>query len=101
MPESSAPPPTLAADLTALAARCRGLPPERLVEALRADQVQRWRAGQPLWAEAYLDAFPALAGSAEDALVLIGGEALLRRQAGEQPRLEEYQARFPQHAQAL
>jgi WD40 repeat protein len=102
MPEPSAPPPaTLPADLADLVARCRDLPLPRLVEALRADQARRWRAGQRLLAEAYLDAFPQLAGSAEDALVLIWGEALLRREAGEAPRLEEYRARFPQHAEAL
>jgi serine/threonine protein kinase/tetratricopeptide (TPR) repeat protein len=52
-------------------------------------------------AEAYLQAFPALAASAEDALVLIWGEVLLRFQAGEAPTLEEYRARFSEHADAL
>jgi hypothetical protein len=57
----------------------------RLVEALRADQARRWRAGQRLLAEAYLEAFPVLAASAEDTLVLIWGEALLRFELGEAP----------------
>src|SRR5262249_42220896 len=52
-------------------------------------------------AEAYRGGFPALAASAEDALVLVWGEVLLRLEAGEAPRLEEYRARFPQHAKAL
>src|SRR5262249_31047533 len=73
----------------------------RLVEALREDQARRWRAGQRLLAEAYLGAFPALASSVEDALVLVWGEALLRLEDGEAPRLEEYRVRFPQHADAL
>jgi serine/threonine protein kinase len=102
MPEP--PGPTLAplpADLAALVARCAALPLPRLVEAVRADQAQRWRAGQRLLVEAYLGAFPALAASAEDALVLIWGEALLRRELGEAPQPDEYRARFPPHADAL
>jgi tetratricopeptide (TPR) repeat protein len=77
------------------------LPLPRLLEALRADQARRWRAGQRLLAEAYLDAFPQLAGSAEDALVLIWGEALLRFEIGEAPQPAEYRDRFPRHADAL
>jgi tetratricopeptide (TPR) repeat protein/WD40 repeat protein/tRNA A-37 threonylcarbamoyl transferase component Bud32 len=77
------------------------LPLHRLVEELRADQARRWRAGQRLLAEAYLGAFPQLASSAEDALVLIWGEALLRRELGDAPQPAEYQARFPPHADAL
>jgi hypothetical protein len=91
----------LDAELADLIARCRALPLPRLVEALREDQVLRWRAGRGLPAETYLGAFPALGASAEDALVLVWGEVLLRLQAGEAPRLDEYRARFPQHAEAL
>ncbi len=101
MSESSSPSPTLPADLGALIARCRALPLPRLVEALREDQARRWRSGQPLLAETYLGAFPALAASPEDALVLVWGEALLRFETDEAPRLEEYRARFPQHADTL
>jgi hypothetical protein len=72
MPEAPPPSPdTLGSDLGALLASCRGLTLPRLVEALRADQAQRWRGGQRVLAEAYLEAFPELAASAEDALVLI------------------------------
>jgi tRNA A-37 threonylcarbamoyl transferase component Bud32 len=94
-------PGTLLADLADVVACCRALPLPRLVEALRADQAQRWRAGRRVLAEAYLEAFPALAASAEDALVLIWGEALLRFERGEAPRLAEYRHRFPQHFEAL
>src|SRR5262249_22178952 len=82
-------------------ARCRGLPPARLVEALRADQVQRWRRGERLRAEVYLNAFPDVREVDEDALVLIWGEALLRFEAGEAPQPGGYRARFPRHAEAL
>jgi hypothetical protein len=91
----------LPADFTDLAKHCGGLPLPRLVEALREDQVHRWRAGQRVLAEAYLKAFPAVAASSEDALVLIWGEVLLRHEQGEAPQPAEYQARFPPHAGAL
>jgi hypothetical protein len=100
MPEPAVPP-TLPAELNDLVPRCRALPLARLVEVLRDDQARRWRAGRGVRAEAYLGAFPALADSPEDALVLIWGEVLLRLQADERPRPEEYRARFPQHADAL
>jgi tetratricopeptide (TPR) repeat protein len=102
MPDSLVPPPdTLPADLGELIARCRELPLPRLVEAVRADQVQRWRAGLRMPAEAYLEAFPPLVSSAEDSLVLIWGEVLLRKERGEAPQPGEYQQRFPMHAEAL
>jgi hypothetical protein len=88
-------------DLAELVRRCGALPLPRLVEALREDQAQRWRAGQRPRAEAYLEAFPALATSAEDALVLVWGEVLLRLELGETPDLPEYRDRFPQHTEAL
>ena len=102
MTETPTPTPTeLPAELGSLAARFGGLPLPRLVEALREDQARRWRAGRRLPAEAYLGAFPALRDSADDALVLIWGEVLLRFEAGEAPQLPDYQARFPRHAEAL
>jgi hypothetical protein len=102
MIEPSVPAPnTLATDPADVVARCRELPLPRLVEALREDQARRWRAGQRLLAEAYLSAFPALAASAEDALVLIWGEALLRFERGEEPQLAEYRDRFPGHVETL
>jgi hypothetical protein len=103
MPESSAQSPTalLPAVPADLVAACRALPLPRLVEILREDQARRWRSGQGLLAETYLSAFPALAASPEDALVLIWGEALLRFEAGAAPHYEEFRARFPQHADAL
>jgi hypothetical protein len=101
MPESPTPLPNLPADLVDLSPACRALPLPQFVAALRADQARRWRAGQRLWAETYLGIFPQLAHAAEDALVLIWGEVLLRLECGEAPELVEYRARFPQHAEAL
>jgi tetratricopeptide (TPR) repeat protein/tRNA A-37 threonylcarbamoyl transferase component Bud32 len=101
MSEPLSTPDTLPADAAGLVARHGALPLPRLVEALRDDQARRWRAGRRLAAEAYLGAFPAVAGSAEDALVLIWGEVLLRLELGEAPQPAEYRARFPQHADSL
>ncbi len=100
MPESPVSPPTAAIPADVVAA-CRSLPLPRLVEALRADQAHRWRSGHGLPAETYISAFPALAASPDDALVLVWGEALLRLEAGEALGFEELRARFPQYADAL
>ena len=100
MLESSVPTPTGAIPADVVAS-CRSLPLPRLVEALREDQAQRWRSGHGLPAETYLNAFPALAASTDDALVLVWGEALLRLEAGEAVGFEEFRCRFPQYADAL
>ncbi len=100
MPESSVSPRTGAIPADVVAS-CRSLPLPRLVEALREDQALRWRSGQGLPAETYIGAFPALAASPDDALVLVWGEALLRLEAGEALGFEELRSRFPQYADAL
>jgi serine/threonine protein kinase/tetratricopeptide (TPR) repeat protein len=92
---------SLSADLADLVRHCGTLPLPRLAEALHEDQIARWRAGQRPPAEAYLEAFPTLADSADDVLVLVWGEVLLRLERGEALDPREYQARFPQHADAL
>jgi WD40 repeat protein/tetratricopeptide (TPR) repeat protein len=102
MPERPAPNSnTLPTDLADEIASCRALPLSGLVEALRADQARRWRAGQRPLAEGYLEVFPALRTSDDDALVLIWGEALLRFEVGEAPQLAEYGERFPRYVEAL
>src|SRR5262249_57218668 len=64
-------------------------------------QQQRWQRGERILAEAYLQAYPPLADSQEDALVLIYGEVLLRTERNESPTLAEYQQRFPHLAGLL
>src|SRR5262249_3936800 len=54
-----------------LAERLAGHEAAVLIDALRADQAARWRAGAGPPAEDYLRAFPALCGRTEDALLLI------------------------------
>src|SRR5262245_11294780 len=86
--------PALGAFLTAVG----DLAPGQLVEVVRADQRQRWQAGERVPAEAYLQAYPALGADPEAAVELVYGEFLLREQRGEAPTLEEYQERFPPYA---
>jgi serine/threonine protein kinase/tetratricopeptide (TPR) repeat protein len=73
----------------------------RLLTLLRADQAQRWQAGQRVGVEEYLRAVPALGNDPEAVLDLIYSEVLLREDRGEAPPLDEYRARFPQHHAAL
>ncbi len=72
--------------------------PEEIVMALRVDQAERCRLGQWVPAEHYVNAFPAVRDHSEAAIDLIFAEYLLREERGEQPPLEEFLRRFPEHA---
>src|SRR5262249_14762893 len=72
-----------------------------LVEALKAEQRERWQKGERVPAEAYLGRHPTLEGDGEPALELIYHEVLLREELGEAPQLSEYQERFPPFAPRL
>src|SRR5580765_2589872 len=75
--------------------------PAELVELLRADQCRRWRRGEPVSVEAYLQAHPPLASADACVLGLILNEIVLREQfEGSCPRAA-YLERFPRHAAAL
>ncbi len=63
---------------------------------IREDQAARWAKGEKLTVETYFSQLHHLTD--EDLLVLIMGEIVLRRQAGESPTADEYQARFPRLA---
>ena len=71
------------------------------VSALLADQRRRWREGETVLVESYLDENPELRGNAEAALELIVSEMKLRSERGERPPFREYSARFPEHAAQL
>src|SRR5262245_5632995 len=88
-------------DPAAFLAAAGPLPPRQLGDLLRADQEARWRGGARVPAEAYLAAFPELGGSPEDALVVVYGESLLRRESGEPVDPGEYRRRFPALADDL
>jgi WD40 repeat protein/serine/threonine protein kinase len=84
-------------EVGAFLAEAGALPPGEVAAVLRADQRERWQAGERVPAEDYLRRHPAVAASAEAALDLIYGEFLLR----ERPDPYEYRRRFPEHADAL
>jgi serine/threonine protein kinase len=75
--------------------------PAELVAVLRVDQHERWRRGERVPAEAYLERFPALAADAERAVELIYCEYLLLEEAGERPAPAAFVGRFPRHADRL
>jgi serine/threonine protein kinase len=73
---------------------------EQVVAILRVDQSERWRTGERVPVEEYLDRFPAVA-TGDHALDLMFGECLAREELGESPSLAEYVGRFPQYADVL
>ncbi|MFI5457327.1 MAG: protein kinase [Isosphaerales bacterium] len=72
-----------------------------LVELLCSDQLNRWRAGERIPAEAYLARHPTLHGDGESAFELVYGEYLVRESLGETPKPEELCWRFPRFAERL
>ena len=75
--------------------------PTALLERLCTDQGDRWRRGERVRAETYLEQHPALAAEADRAVELVYNEVLLREELGETPQLREYVQRFPQFATQL
>jgi predicted Ser/Thr protein kinase len=75
-------------------------PDARLRQAC-AELERRLRAGEPCRAEDLLSAYPDLASSADLACHLIFTEFTIREQLGEQPRPEEWYARFPEYRELL
>lgn len=88
-------------DVGAFLAKAGTLPLNELAAVLRVDQRQRWQRGQQVPAEAYLQRFPTLRSNAEAALDLIYNEFLLREKLGIAPGLDQFVARFPDHAVTL
>lgn len=68
---------------------------------LLADQTDRWRRGDRVTAERYLECYPELATTNESLLELIRSEMTLRMESGESAPLDEYFHRFPNLAEAL
>jgi tetratricopeptide (TPR) repeat protein len=75
-----------------------GLSAAEVVAVLRVDQQERWRLGDRVAAETYLQQLPCLQADYEHALDLVYGEYLLREALGHSPTLDEYLTRFPQFA---
>jgi serine/threonine-protein kinase len=72
-----------------------------ILAVLQVDQSERLRIGRRVPAEAYLQAFPALANDPQHAIDLVFAEYLLREDLGERPTLDEMVERFPQYAAEL
>jgi serine/threonine-protein kinase len=79
----------------------RPQPTVGILEAALEAQRRRWAQGDRRPVEALLREHPALHDDGEAILDLIYNEVLLRRAAGEEPRLEEYTGRFPRLAADL
>src|SRR5262245_30270672 len=75
--------------------------PADRVARLRLELRDAWRQGRPVRAEVLLAAHPAVALDPDAVLEVVYQEVMLRAEAGEGPRLEDYQARFPHLAPAL
>ncbi len=65
------------------------------------DHRQRWRRGERMPVEAYLEQFRPAGVDAADLLDLVYNEVVLREEDGESPQLDEYLDRFPGHDEAL
>jgi WD40 repeat protein len=94
-------PPTAGASIADLLGQADGLSGFDLAGLVRADQRRRWRHGEPVPAEVYLDALPRLAACPEAVVDLIYSEFVLCEELGQGADTEEFLARFPAHAEAL
>jgi eukaryotic-like serine/threonine-protein kinase len=94
----TSPPLAILENLLARAAQCSAT---ELADFALADLGQRWRRGEKVPVEAYLERIPALRSSNECILDFIYGEVLVREELGESPEVAEYIGRFPEHESAL
>jgi WD40 repeat protein len=88
-------------DVDAFLARTGDLSPSEAAAVLRVDQRERWRLGEGVPAEAYLQRHPSVAADPEASLDLIFNEFLIRGRCGEPPTLDEFLGRFPEHSEIL
>jgi serine/threonine protein kinase/formylglycine-generating enzyme required for sulfatase activity len=79
-------------------AELRRFPRDKWLDLVRSDQSHRWRQGIGIFVEDYFLQLPEIRADTEEALVLITGELLLRREMGETLDIGEYEARFPEFA---
>jgi tetratricopeptide (TPR) repeat protein/predicted Ser/Thr protein kinase len=77
------------------------LTPDQIVAVLWVDRRERWKSGERIPVEVYLDSFPSLREDPEKAVELVYGEFLVREELGEAPDLEAYVERFPAYAHRL
>src|SRR5438874_9595607 len=79
----------------------RRFPRSQWLDLARSDQSLRWRGGLGIRAEEYFLQLPEVLADVEEALVLISGEVKLRREAGEEPAIADYQHRFPEFSDEI
>jgi WD40 repeat protein len=77
------------------------LAPADVAALLTIDRDHRWRRGERIHAEIYLERCPELAAAPDPAVHLIYSEYWLRRSLGERPDADEYLRRFPRYAGPL
>ena len=68
---------------------------------LLAEQNQDWLDDRPYPPEHYLERWPTDPKADPDGASLLVAEIFQRRQRGEQPSLDEYERRYPEHVSAL
>src|SRR5262245_25698578 len=88
-------------DFAAFLASLGPLNPPKIAALARLDLRHRWKAGEPVRAESYLERHPEIVSDPEAAVDVIYGEFLLREKHGETPTADEYAERFPQFAASL
>jgi WD40 repeat protein len=88
-------------DLRDYLAQAGDLSPTDLVELLCADHAERWRRGERIPVETYLQLHPRLSGDHDTAFELVYSEFMLRETLGDAPTVEEYVWRFPHFGNQL
>ena len=68
---------------------------------LLAELQEDWAADRPAPPEHYLERWPTDPKADPDAASLLVAEIFQRRDRGEQPRVDDYEERFPEHGRAL
>ncbi len=74
---------------------------DRVLEALRAEQLERWHQGDRRLVESFLEDAPDLRNDDDAVLDLIYTEVVVREELGETPAADEYLRRFPHLDAAL
>jgi hypothetical protein len=87
--------------LSSLLAQAAHLSSSSLVAPAVDDLRQRWRRGERVPIETYLQQLPGLRDNTDGVLDLIYSEILAREEAGDTAELAEYVRRFPEHEAAL
>jgi formylglycine-generating enzyme required for sulfatase activity len=72
-----------------------------LRELVIIDLEMRWRHGQVVCLEYYLERFPELAASGSSWVQLLAEEYTIRHRHGDKPTLESYHKRFPEHFEEM